>query len=235
MDSKGSTRFLIALLAFFVPSCSSDSGSGAEEVCVAGEIDCECNTGLCVVGGICKGNVCVEEGQATSTGGDGDGDSVDGDSGDGDSGDGDGDGDSGDGDSGDGDTGDGDSGDGDGDNCQPNETLCDGICVDTSNAMEHCGMCGHGCDVVDGDGGCTDGVCAPTLSECVATADPLVSCTDVCVGEGKVCVEGACGAILVWYGSLNSCNSFIGSTAGGPCSLPMVPVADYYRCCCGEI
>jgi hypothetical protein len=89
-----------------------------------------------------------EEESGDGDSGDGDGDSGDGD---GDSGDGDGDSGDGDGDSGDGDgDGDGDSGDGDGDGdgdpeCESNETLCEGNCVDTKTDASHCGMCGMAC------------------------------------------------------------------------------------------
>ncbi|KIG17903.1 Endo-1,4-beta-xylanase A precursor [Enhygromyxa salina] len=177
--------------------------------------------------------MCLEEPEPTSSESDSDLDS--GESGDGDGDSGDGDGDSGDGD-GDDDSGDGD-GDGDGDegNCEAGETWCDGICVDTSIDLEHCGSCGHACEVVDGNGACSEGVCAPTLGNCVATGEPLVSCSEACAAQGKVCAAGGCGGrTLTWHGNLDSCNSFIGSAGGGPCSLPTEPVTNYYRCCCGE-
>jgi hypothetical protein len=102
------------------------------------------------------------------TSGDGDGDPGDGDGdpgdGDGDPGDGDGDGDGdpgdGDGDPGDGDgDGDGDPGDGDGDPmCEPNETLCEGICVNLSTDSGNCGICGMTCP---GFTLCGESMCKP--------------------------------------------------------------------------
>ncbi|KIG11574.1 Endo-1,4-beta-xylanase A precursor [Enhygromyxa salina] len=194
--------------------------------------------GECLGDLVCEGGVCVVDGGTTSSG-DGDGDSGDGD---GDSGDGDGDGDSGDGDGdsgdgdGDGDSGDGDSGDGDGDSCEPNELLCDGFCVDPTSDPENCGMCGHICEIKNDIGGCSESVCEPTLSECIHTEDPPVSCNDVCAGEGKLCIAQGCGggATFYPYGSLNICEMFIGAGQSSPCTDPTVLAAGYYRCCCGE-
>jgi hypothetical protein len=94
------------------------------------------------------------DGDGDQTAGDGDGDQTAGD-GDGDAdsttgdGDGDGDGDPTGGD-GDGDStgdGDGESGDGDGDPnlCNLDETLCEGMCVNTDEDPLHCGDCGMSC------------------------------------------------------------------------------------------
>ncbi|KIG11542.1 Flagelliform silk protein [Enhygromyxa salina] len=169
--------------------------------------------------------------------GDGDGDPGDGDPGDGDPGDGDpGDGDPGDGDPGDGDPGDGDPGDGDGDSCPAGQMLCGGICVDTATDAANCGMCGHVCDIKDNVGGCIEGECAPTLSECVTSEDPPASCDEVCMGEGKICVSDGCygQTTFVWYAFGSDCANFQGSHVGGPCTFPNIAETNHYRCCCGE-
>jgi hypothetical protein len=107
----------------------NDGGSGS--TCQAGTYFCPCLDGICQVGLVCDGSLCVPGNDSTS--GPGDGDPGDGDPGDGDPGDGDpGDGDPGDGDPGDGDPGDGDPGDGDGDPLTDDDD--DGV----PNASDNC-------------------------------------------------------------------------------------------------
>jgi hypothetical protein len=224
-------QFLFCALSF---SCSND------DVCIPGELGCECNMGACLSGLVCQANTCVT---ALGDGdGDGDGDGVgdgDGSSGDGDGSPGDGDGSPGDGDGspgdGDGTPGDGDGspGDGDGESCGDGELMCDGQCIDPLINPDNCGSCGKMCAVVNGAGGCEAGACLPVLSECIPAQDPMLSCNDVCAVEGKACESQGCnGSTFLWYGTLNTCETFQGSPSAASCASPTTPTNNYYRCCC---
>gem|GEM_PF-800959 len=144
-------------LGLGVGACS-DPGSGDD--CTAGTLYCPCVAGQCQGTLQCIANLCVVPGGGET-----------------------GDGDPGDGDPGDGDPGDGDPGDGDGDNpCDPGQSLCDGMCVDTQADPSHCGSCepcgnGEVCDA----GRCT------TIDDCTMTPCPGLSYCDL---QSMKCLPG---------------------------------------------
>lgn len=119
--------------------------------------------------------------------------------------------------------------------CEPGLTECLGDCVDLNSDDLNCGGCGVECKIVDGKGGCLDGACTPTWSDCVAS-EPLVACADVCASEGLACAPNECElATVFWFISADSCEGF--DPAGGepgPCTGPGNPTDPYYRCCCAQ-
>jgi hypothetical protein len=166
-------------------------------------------------------NDSIGDGDGSSTTDDGDGDST----GDGDS--------SGDVDS----TGDGDLTTTDGettsDGCGAGEELCDGTCANVQSDDLNCGSCGNVCDVVGTTGGCTNGACAPALSECVIVDDPPRSCNEICGDFEKICVDLGCnGMTFYWYGSSNACEQLAGTENTNDCTHPMVQAGVLIRCCC---
>ena len=88
---------------------------------------------------------------------------------------------------------------------------CEGSCVDTTTAAEHCGACGASCaeGEVCVDGACELG-CGPGTTECGTTCvdtshdvDHCGTCGNVCP-EGQDCVDGACA--LVCSGGTTLCD-----------------------------
>jgi hypothetical protein len=71
--------------------------------------------------------------------------------------------------------------------CEPGETLCDGVCVDTRTHHDHCGGCSQACEPAEA---CSGGVC---LFECPSGT---VACSGSCVDimtDTQHC--GACGVV----------------------------------------
>jgi hypothetical protein len=182
--------------------------------CIPGELACECNMGLCLGDLVCVDGVCLEDGGTTSST-DSTGETM------------------------------GTSGTDSttGMECpNPNEMMCDGVCVDVVSNNDHCGGCGVVCKVHElpnpDIGVCIDGACSPTLSECVAQADGWMNCDQICAAEGTICVEEGCNGATSYTGSLVSCQAV--STNG----LSDTPQAcgtniswnngTHGRCCCEQ-
>jgi hypothetical protein len=72
--------------------------------------------------------------------------------------------------------------------CPDGETQCGDECVDLRWSNEHCGACGHACNVVGSAGDCWDGVCPPTFY-CVLAGQGFSTCTSVCAWYGETCVD----------------------------------------------
>jgi hypothetical protein len=75
--------------------------------------------------------------------------------------------------------------------CPPGQIDCDGMCVDTSTSVDHCGTCGNDCA---GDQVCGNGTCAAACPidqlKCDGTcADPLTDAAN-CGGCGRACAMG---------------------------------------------
>jgi len=120
----------------------------------------------------------------------------------------------------------------------PNEMMCDGICVDVVENLEDCGSCGVTCEVsVDMTvGGCSDSQCKPYWSECFQQSDGFTTCEQACQAEGKVCMEDSCGG-YTWIESNSNGLCLSGNTDGTlhgapPCDFPIVWQAATARCCC---
>jgi hypothetical protein len=204
-----------ALMFLLLTTPSGCNGDDGDDGCIPGAENCECNMGSCLGGLQCISNICV---QPRGTSGDGDGD---------DDPTGDGDGDP---------TGDGD-GDptGDGDPCGADELHCNGNCIDPMTDSNNCGSCGRKCNILNDIGGCAEGVCAPSLTECIEAQDPIASCENVCASKGETCAKEGCNTgTFFWYGSSSSCENFLGGPISVDCSEPTEPLSNYYRCCCQQ-
>ena len=115
--------------------------------------------------------------------------------------------------------------------CDANFADCDslpanGCEVELTTDLDHCGMCGHGCDVPNGTPGCDNGVCS--IVDCdtgFADCDPSVlngceantqldpshcgSCGNLCLPVGgSACANGVC--------QTTSCNPGTGDCDGVP-------------------
>ena len=91
--------------------------------------------------------------------------------------------------------------------------LCNGSCTDVMADDLNCGSCGNVCDIVNGLGGCNNGECEATLSECILIEDPPKSCSEICAESGKSCVDYGCNGVTYrWFGSGNTCEQFLGVT-----------------------
>jgi len=222
---------IFARLGILIPlillgsACGDDSQEGG--ACVPGELGCECNMGSCLQGLDCVGNICAQPGPGDGDSGEtigGDGDPT----GDGDpSGDGDGD-----------PTGDGDgdptTGDGDGDDCEPGLMLCGDECVDLNTSDDHCGECDFACDIALGlIGGCDNGTCEPSLTECLSGDPDPIPCEDICSSMGKTCAPDSCNGATLWTAASQNFCIDNGTPVAGPCSFPNEPIA-WYRCCCQQ-
>ncbi len=89
--------------------------------------------------------------------------------------------------------------------CVPNcsGTICNGVCVDTSNDPTNCGTCGNACSQCQS---CTNGSCVPVGDGTLC--DPGNSNTGVCVSGA--CVDtGTCS-----QGATQSCYSGSAGTSG---------------------
>jgi hypothetical protein len=122
--------------------------------------------------------------------------------------------------------------------CGPGEMLCEGVCTDVLSDGENCGACGNACWILDTQfgtfGGCENGDCAPSLSECIPFSNPAKTCNQVCSEFGMVCAEDQCdGGTLSSWGFLDSCEDFDGGAATTlNCDDPAIGA--YYRCCCDD-
>jgi hypothetical protein len=78
--------------------------------------------------------------------------------------------------------------------CQHSETLCTGICTDTTIDSGNCGSCGHACNTAGGES-CIAGVC-----DCSSGTDCSTVCVDTttnqnnCMTCGNVCGAITCGS-----------------------------------------
>lgn len=96
--------------------------------------------------------------------------------------------------------------------CPLGLSCCVGSCIDTKTNVDHCGMCGDTCTVINGTGKCVDGACR------------VSSCKDGwgdCDKDGKSCeasttIElancGGCGLSCTLADSVSAC-------LGGKCSV----------------
>jgi hypothetical protein len=132
------------------------------------------------------------------------------------------------------------SGDGDGDGdpeCpNPNEMMCNGQCIDVLNNDDNCGTCGHTCEAFSIYGGCEAGGCQPWFSECFQAGD-FANCDEACGGEGLTCAfEGCDGGTAFLYGSPGNCDSITNGDVKIPpfCDEDFPIVDDWMRCCCSQ-
>jgi len=120
----------------------------------------------------------------------------------------------------------------------PNEMMCDGVCVDVVANNDNCGGCGVVCKVYTTPdvGFCVDGACTPTFSECYAMADGWMTCDQICGAEGQVCVEKGCGGDTSINGSLALCE--VGNAASGTTQACGTNISfnfnPYAACCCTQ-
>ncbi|MBK7581929.1 MAG: hypothetical protein IPI67_17195 [Myxococcales bacterium] len=97
--------------------------------------------------------------------------------------------------------------------CGQNQTLCDGVCVNTSNDLANCGACGQACsDPVNGKASCSSGACGVKCSAPYADCDGDLTngcesdtesdskncggCKSACpvvLNASATCTKGACG------------------------------------------
>jgi hypothetical protein len=177
--------------------------------CIPGELACECNMGLCLGDLVCVDGVCLEDGGTTSETSMGTTT-----------------------------TDTGSTTTDTGMDCpNPNEMLCDGVCVDVVSNPDHCGGCGVVCEVnmAGNVGGCEDSQCLPYWSEaCFQQDDGFTTCDQACQAEGKVCVEDGCGGFTWIGGSGTICitGGTNSSTSGVACGGAIVWETGYLRCCC---
>ena len=131
-----------------------------------------------------------------------------------------------------------------GDEDPPSDLPCDS--ADLMTDPLNCGECGNECYIrFEGSdweaGGCVEGECAPTWSDCVHLSIAN-NCDEICTGQGKVCAAGACANHTAAFmpGGLDPiCNLDIYppvATMMGPCDEPWPedleePLNVY--CCCG--
>lgn len=133
--------------------------------------------------------------------------------------------------------------------------LCDGECVDPQFDSDHCGQCGHKCNVPPPEyyqvGRCWGAECRPTYYECIRAEDGFESCESYYSSIGQECPpEGSdCGNGILMWGSEQgaACEAFEGGTAVGGAigctsSIPFgefeIPdgggIATFARCCCTQ-
>jgi hypothetical protein len=177
--------------------------------CIPGELACECNMGLCLGDLVCVDGVCLEDGGTTSETSMGTT------------------------------TDTGSTTTDTGMDCpNPNEMLCDGVCVDVVSNPDHCGGCGVVCEVnmAGNVGGCADSQCLPYWSECFQQNDGFTTCDQVCQAEGKACVEDGCAGYTWIQGPIELCNN--GSTdvlhSTVSCAGAIVWQGNHGRCCCAQ-
>jgi hypothetical protein len=235
------------IMAVLLGSCTDPDTN-----CDLGALDCACNAGQCLAGLACEANVCVQhtgEGEETNGETAGDSDEITATEGDGD-----------------GDTGctPGELGCECNDGlcleglecneglcteptCPQGQEMCDGVCVNLMFNDANCGECGNACQVFSLDGGCqgsggeyggcVDGACTPTLTDCYTwDSDPL-SCDEVCAELGSTCAPQGCGAGFthVYYNVNASCVEHCPHHFDSdPCSEPSFASTGSYRCCCNQ-
>jgi hypothetical protein len=98
----------------------------------------------------------------------------------------------------------------------PNQTCCNGQCVNLSNDQNNCGHCGQVCGY--GFGYCSAGACK--VPRCSTSCDAGLCCGDSCCGAGETCCDVTAGA-----GTFPAC-LMLG--AGESCPLPC------YDCMCAS-
>ncbi len=119
--------------------------------------------------------------------------------------------------------------------CPPPQIECMGDCVNPLTDAQNCGDCGNVC-IIEGEyGGCVNGECMPSLSECISWANPI-ACDDVCAQAGLVCAEAACqGLTYITYDVNAACVAHDPSGASAdPCTEPSFVATGSYRCCCAQ-
>jgi hypothetical protein len=81
--------------------------------------------------------------------------------------------------------------------CEPEETECDGTCVDLDTNWENCGACGEGCDhsyvCTDGSCQCPSGrsACGGWCADLTSDSDHCSACGRACRSD-QLCSDGAC-------------------------------------------
>ena len=227
LDLKGimhNFRVSLLALALLVPACASDDGgSDSDSECIPGEQGCTCNAGQCLGVLVCVEGLCMPESQddtgdssesgeeSTATNSDTSSDGM---------------------------TDDATSSDSN--DCSPSELECSGSCIDPQVDNQNCGVCGNICIMVAGLGGCVEGKCSASWSECISSFESLLSCNDVCTDVGLECNAGACeGGTISWFGSPDLCEDYnSGGTTPTGCSGPTMMNIEqnqpYYRCCCEQ-
>jgi len=112
-------------------------------------------------------------------------------------------------------------------------SACEGVCIDITMDGNHCGMCGMVCA-----GGCDNGKCAPSWSECVGFQEGYETCDQICAVSGETCVENGCGGNTVRaYGLESDCEKGQLAIVGPePCDNVQMwpPNASVIQCCCGQ-
>jgi hypothetical protein len=75
--------------------------------------------------------------------------------------------------------------------CGPDQTSCDGVCVDTLGDHDNCGMCGHACGATEvcGNGAC-GAACPIDQMDCSGTCSDIQSDPMNCNGCGMACASG---------------------------------------------
>lgn len=110
---------------------------------------------------------------------------------------------------------------------------CDGTCTDTTASDTDCGACGVACTVRDIYGGCDQGGCAPTLSDCI-TPTSSMTCAGFCASLGETCA--ACGTKTTFYYSGKDCEDFQTAVSlPDACDEPLdLALGTQARCCCTD-
>jgi hypothetical protein len=187
------------------------NGICSDPNCLPGELACECNDGLCLGDLVCMEGVCLEDSGTTT---DSETDT----------------------------TADTDTTSDTGMECpNPNEMMCDGVCVDVLANNDHCGECGVVCKVYvlqNPDVGiCVEGSCTPTFSECHTQDEGFANCNEICAAEGKTCAETSCNDKTFIVASLMGCNNADRNAINvglGACESFPPWNAEYGACCCNQ-
>jgi hypothetical protein len=114
---------------------------------------------------------------------------------------------------------------------------CDGTCVDLESNDDHCGECGHACEVAPAPfggppwGGCESGRCGPTLAAC-ALAERLPDCTAACAEEGRTCASDCSGGFVAFLDTRCTVGAHQPGSAGCDPDPFGWPIGGSVRCCC---
>ncbi len=118
-------------------------------------------------------------------------------------------------------------------------------CVeDLQTDSRHCGTCGNECTTFIGPvGGCNQGECLPTWSDCVDADEASMTCAQICEAQGRTCVEQGCtaaGETWIEYNDASSCeNDDVYAMGTDDCGTDLASVIEptldpYVRCCCTQ-
>lgn len=113
---------------------------------------------------------------------------------------------------------------------------CDGECVDLEAHDDHCGACGHACEITRSpapSGGCDHGRCAPTYSPCTP-GTRFADCAAVCGAESRACT-GDCEWGYLAFADEACATDPLPSWSGGCDPEPLDwPTTGAVTCCCGS-